>query len=135
METWARDISSHDFLFANASGHDTFYGAQSRQFAGMKRSSKLDRKKWVVLCDDDTLVNVRHLVAWLSRFRSDDPVVLGHVLPSYNCFWGGAGMVLSGAAYKRMASSLRSGVMPVPSPAARRLKRRHAAVARPHAYM
>lgn len=134
METWARDVDPRALIFANTSGPDTFHAAQSRQFARMKSSSQLDAKKWVVLCDDDTLINVRHLVAWLSRFRSDDPLVLGHVLPSYNCFWGGAGMVLSGPAYRRMASSLRSGVMPLPSPAARSLKRRHGRTRTPNAH-
>ena len=91
-ETWARDLMPSALLIVTGDGaadRDTFYAAQRRQFVGIKRvRSTFEHKKWVVLADDDTFVNTCHLVRWLSRFRPADLLVLGHVLPSFRCFWG-----------------------------------------------
>ena len=136
QQTWARELAPGAVMFMNGGvggtvapgnrgnintkdvkyeGRHSYYAAQSHQFLGIRSGRFNTEKKWVMLVDDDTLVNVAHVVRWLERFDPNDMLLLGHVLAAYGCVWGGAGMVLSHAAFVRLRSALRSGKMPMPS--------------------
>ena len=134
------------------SGRDSYWDAQARHFEGVRllyetsrRSASTDTLSsssypaWTVLVDDDSYVNRRHLLAYLSRFDPDVPLLVGHCL---NGVWdqpgaltglrggrgrreqgplplrslsGGAGMILSRAALIRFGRELSQGTMPLPS--------------------
>lgn len=73
---------------------------------------------WTLLVDDDSFVNVPHLLRYASRFDPDAPLLVGHVLdgiwPGGRGFSGGAGMLLSRVAARRFGRALASGQMPLP---------------------
>ena len=73
---------------------------------------------WILLVDDDSYVNVDHLVAYAARLDPSLPLLIGHVLDGVwtrvRGFAGGAGMLLSRAALERFGCALASGAMPLP---------------------
>lgn len=53
--------------------------AASARLARLERLARL-LPSWVVLLDDDSYVNVQHLLHYLRRFDPDRPLLIGHVL-------------------------------------------------------
>lgn len=102
LETWARHLERDNLILATADAGELggrrlsanatyaagYAAAQSRQFIEMLKNTRLKAKRWVVLVDDDTWVNTRHLVHWLSRFPSAAPLLVGRVLLQFSCVWG-----------------------------------------------
>eukprot|EP00316_Scyphosphaera_apsteinii_P020253 CAMPEP_0119301144 /NCGR_PEP_ID=MMETSP1333-20130426/2967_1 /TAXON_ID=418940 /ORGANISM="Scyphosphaera apsteinii, Strain RCC1455" /LENGTH=660 /DNA_ID=CAMNT_0007303139 /DNA_START=26 /DNA_END=2008 /DNA_ORIENTATION=- len=102
----------------------TYLDAQRRHFVGLKlayRSAELRGAAWTMLVDDDTWVNVPHLLRYVRRLEPSRPLVVSHILdrvwlPRYpQALSGGAGMLLSAEAFRRFGVALTSGVMPLPS--------------------
>lgn len=74
---------------------------------------------WTVLADDDSYVNVPHLLRYASRFDPAQPLLIGHVLdgvwPAAHTFSGGAGLLISREALGRFGEALAAGTMPLPA--------------------
>ena len=73
---------------------------------------------WTLLVDDDSYVNVPHLLRYASRFNASRPYLFGHVLdgiwPAARTLSGGAGMLLSRAALAAFGAALAARRMPLP---------------------
>jgi hypothetical protein len=146
-DTWAAPIQSLDparLLFVYPSPHNNtnpqklYDRIQNSQFEGLialQRSEKLRRSAWTMLVDDDTFVNLPHLMRMTARLNSITPLLVGHVLdrvwphrntraypddpaqgdpPRQATLQGGAGMLLSYEAVRRVVDAMARGQMPLP---------------------
>ncbi|CAK0865760.1 unnamed protein product [Prorocentrum cordatum] len=89
-----------------------YWDAQSRQLEYMRaHPSIVGRAKWVILADDDTWVYVDRLLGFVADHDPAVPVLFTYVLSDahvlgYDYPCGGAGMLLSAAAYELVAPRL-----------------------------
>eukprot|EP00927_Polykrikos_kofoidii_P005185 TRINITY_DN12069_c0_g1_i1.p1 TRINITY_DN12069_c0_g1~~TRINITY_DN12069_c0_g1_i1.p1 ORF type:complete len:841 (-),score=108.64 TRINITY_DN12069_c0_g1_i1:494-2650(-) len=99
-----------------------YWDAQSRQLGYMKANPEItlggERYKWVILADDDTFVNVELLVTFAARHDPLVPALFTYVLSDahvlgYDYPCGGAGMLLSAAAYELVAPHLLTPECPM----------------------
>ena len=119
-------------------GRRSYWDAQSRGFEGLRllflnRTGSAQRlaptprashpsaaarlPAWTLLVDDDSFVNVPHLLRYAASFDPSRPLLIGHALDgvwSGRTFSGGAGMLLSRAALAIFGRALASGAMPLP---------------------
>lgn len=137
LRTWAKDCPH--FVVASDRA-DPLYRAITWPFfetrtgyfdAGLKplfglahvmREPALSQKKWYVLVDDDTWINIPLLLDFLSKYNPEYPVMFGHVFdygamgPPYEVeppyLQGGAGEVLSYAAASTLAPLLATDACP-----------------------
>lgn len=100
----------------NKTGFDE---AQRRQLHGMQwiysQRSDLSSKKWFFLVDDDTWVNVPSLLDYLSLYSPLLPLSFSHIYLRRNkaVYNGGAGMLFSNEAFKRLAAALFTSKCPL----------------------
>lgn len=66
---------------------------------------------WITLVDDDTYINIPRMKEMLKKLNSRKDVLIGHVLTPFKCLWGGAGMILSRSAFRKMKYGLRRNKM------------------------
>lgn len=96
-----------------------FAEAQTRQLHGMKwiynNRADLASKKWFFCVDDDTWVNVPSLLEYISRFPETLPLSFSHMYLRYNAavYNGGAGMLFSREAFRRIAAALFTDECPL----------------------
>ena len=89
-----------------------FGEAQTRQLHGMKwiynNRKDLVSKKWFFFVDDDTWVNVPSLLDYISWFPEALPLSFSHIYLRHDraVYNGGAGMLFSKEAFRRIAVSM-----------------------------
>ena len=132
--TWGKDRENIIFIsddheksigietFPNLKGKTSKADAQHRQFTAMKavysNKKKYTNKKWYFLVDDDTFVNYNQLVDFVAHLNYKIPVIFGFVWTEKE--WqtelpfpsGGAGILLSKAAFDKVVPELYDGKCP-----------------------
>ncbi|KAL0040485.1 hypothetical protein WJX77_008486 [Trebouxia sp. C0004] len=96
-----------------------FNEAQTRQLHGMKwiynNRKDLVSKKWFFFVDDDTWVNVPSLLDYISWFPEALPLSFSHIYLRHEraVYNGGAGMLFSKEAFRRIAVSMFTDACPL----------------------
>merc|ERR1712032_1137672 len=106
-ETWGNVTYYQRISLIFSQSNASYYDAQHDQFGLIKKSDI--KSEWVALVDDDSFVNVRHLQKFLMGMNSESALLIGHYLSAFDCLWGGAGMILSRAAYLRVRAAILDG--------------------------
>ncbi|KAJ3121021.1 hypothetical protein HK098_004061 [Nowakowskiella sp. JEL0407] len=114
------DSESKMITIPELKGKPTYDDAQHRQLKGIKyiyahNSSLIESKKWIILVDDDTWLNIPALIRYLIKFDYKLPMGIGwvHLLRKTTAIYsGGAAMIFSKPAMDLIAPNLYTDVCP-----------------------
>ena len=104
--------TEHTMTLPELEGRTTWLDAQHRQLRGMQWLLHEPQTRWYVLVDDDTWVHVPMLLTYLSLLPHNASLISGYRHES-GVFNGGAGIVLTQEAFRRIASALYTEECPV----------------------